>query len=375
MNTTIDDRSAARTRSGTLGEAASADDREALRDSVADLLRRRGGMDSVRKASTLPGRTDEPLWSTLCTEIGVAALLIPERFDGAGASLAETAVVLEELGGSLSPVPAFSTALATVALLLARDDAVAAQILPGIASGGRTATVCWAGAAGWNSPGVIAEGGLLSGTAHYVVDGESADLFVVLADGPGHEPTLHVVAADADGVQVQALPTVDPTRPLATVSFSEAPAQGVASAADLPSRLQACAWALLACEQVGGAQAALDLSVEYAKVRKQFGRAIGSFQALKHRMADMYVLVESARSVARAAIEALVDDAPDAETLAASAHVYCSEAFSSVTGDAIQIHGGIGITWEHDIHLYFKRAQGSSQLFGQPHEALRRLLP
>jgi alkylation response protein AidB-like acyl-CoA dehydrogenase len=176
-------------------------------------------------------------------------------------------------------------------------------------------------------------------------------------------------------VRVEALPTVDPTRPLARIDFVDAPARALASADHLPTQLRTYAWALLACEQVGGAAAALDLSVDYAKVRKQFGRAIGSFQALKHRMADMYVLVESARSLAQAAIQAVATGAADADTLAASAHVYCSEAFSSVTGDAIQIHGGIGITWEHDIHLYFKRAQGSSQLFGQPHEALRSLTP
>ena len=370
MNTTIDDRPVT-----TPGQAVSAEEREALRESVADLIRRRGGMDTVRAASTRPGRTDESLWATLCAEIGVAALPIPEAHDGAGASFAETAVVLEELGRALSPVPAFSTALATAAILLSGDDAVAAQVLPGIASGETKATVCWAGAGGWDTPGVTADGGLLSGTAHYVVDGESADLFVVIAGGAGQQLTLHVVPADADGVLVEALPTVDPTRPLARVGFSDTPAQALASAGDLPGRLRTYAWALLASEQVGGAQAALDLSVEYAQVRKQFGRSIGSFQALKHRMADMYVLVESARSLARAAIDAVVAGAPDAEALAASAHVYCSEAFSSVTGDAIQIHGGIGITWEHDIHLYFKRAQGSSQLFGQPHEALRTLTP
>ncbi|MFZ2242565.1 MAG: acyl-CoA dehydrogenase family protein [Gordonia amarae] len=370
MNTTIDDRPTA-----AIGAAVSAEEREALRDSVADLLRRRGGMDAVRAASTRPGRTDDALWATLCTEIGVAALPIPEDHDGAGASFAETAVVLEELGRALSPVPAFSTALATAAVLLSRDEAVAADVLPRIAAGEISATVCWAASSGWDISGVSAEGGLLSGTAHYVVDGESADLFVVLAGGSGRDLTLHVVPANSDGVLVEALPTVDPTRPLARVSFADTPAQALGSAGDLPARLRSYAWALLACEQVGGAQAALDLSVEYAKVRKQFGRSIGSFQALKHRMADMYVLVESARSLARAAIDAVVAGAPDAETLAASAHVYCSDAFSSVTGDAIQIHGGIGITWEHDIHLYFKRAQGSSQLFGQPHEALLLLRP
>ncbi|MGV9713883.1 acyl-CoA dehydrogenase family protein [Gordonia sp. NPDC003424] len=349
----------------------STEDREALAEAIRDLVRRKADSAAARSAMGQTPRIDRSLWTTLCTEIGVAALPIPEELGGAGATFAETAAVLEELGSSVSPVPVFATALATAALLIA-DDATARQLLPDIASGERIATVCWAGPTGWDRPGVHADAGLLTGEAHYVVDGESADLLVVLA-ASGDGITLHVVDADADGVSVVPLPVMDPGRPMARIDFDEAPAVTIASGADLPHRLRSFAWALLAAEQVGGAAAALDLTVEYTKSRKQFGRIIGSFQALKHRMADMYTLVETSRSIARAAITALVADAPDADELAAAAHVYCSESFATVAGEAIQLHGGIGITAEHDIQLYFKRAHGSSQLFGQPHEVVAEL--
>ncbi|MDL9936189.1 acyl-CoA dehydrogenase family protein [Gordonia sp. ABSL1-1] len=349
---------------------ASAQDREALAASVRDLIRRRGDSASVRAAMAGDGRTDAALWSTLCTEIGVAALAIPESYDGAGASFAETAAVLEELGAALSPVPALGSAvLATAAILIADDPDSSARLLPGMAAGERTAALCWAGAGGWDTTDVRADAGLLSGTAHFVIDGEVADTLLVIASG-GEAITLHEVDADADGITVTPLPTMDPTRPLSSVTFDDVASVVIPAPADLTARLRALGWALLASEQVGGAQAALDLTVDYTGSRKQFGRTIGSFQALKHRMADMYVLVETARSIARAAVDAVVTGAPDAADLARAAHVYCSEAYTSVTGEAIQLHGGIGITWEHDIQLYFKRAHGSAQLLGAPSRAV-----
>ncbi|MHC3002875.1 acyl-CoA dehydrogenase family protein [Gordonia sp. GN26] len=351
--------------------AISAEEREALAEAVRDLLRRRGDTASVRKAMASPGRVDRGLWETLCTEIGVAALPIPEDAGGAGASWAELAAVLEELGATLSPVPAFgSSVLATGAILLAQDDDTASQLLPALAAGEKTAALCWAGERGWETPGVRADAGLLSGTAHFVVDAESADTLLVLASGPGEPVTLHSVAADAAGVTVSPLPLLDPTRALASVRFDEVASTAIPAPADLAARLRTLGWALLSAEQVGGAQRALDLTVEYTKSRKQFGRTIGSFQALKHRMADMYVLAETARSISRAAVAAVAADDPEASELALAAHVYCSEAYRRITGDAVQLHGGIGITWEHDIQLYFKRAQASSQMLGAPHLAV-----
>lgn len=353
------------------------DELSALADAVRDVVRRHGGSAAVRAALTAPRRYDAPLWQILATQIGVAALAIPEQYDGAGASIRETAVVLEALGETLSPVPLFSTSLAVGAVLAANDDALSARLLPALAAGERTATLCWAGPAGWELPGVVAEAGLLSGTAEYVIDGESADTLLVLAvagdPATSSRVTLHEVPADTPGVTVTPLPVLDPTRPLSRVGFDQTPSQTVAAPADLPDRLRTLAWALLSAEQVGGAARALELTVEHTTARKQFGRVLAEFQALKHAMADMYVLVEAMRSMSAAAVTAVASGAPDAAELAAAAHVYCSEGYVTVTGQAIQLHGGIGITAEHDIGLFFKRAQADAQLFGPPHRALARL--
>lgn len=347
----------------------SAEEREALRETISALLRQRSDSAAVRATMASTPRIDRALWHTLSTEIGVAALPIPEEYGGAGASFVETAVVLEELGGSLSSVPVYSSALATAALIESGDDDAASRLLPGIAAGEQVVALCWADTAGWSSPGVRAEAGLLSGTAHYVLDGECADHLIVLA-GTDAGPTVHEVDARAEGITITPLPVLDPTRPLSRIAFDNVPATSITARSGMIGALRAAAWALLSAEQVGGAARALDLTVSYSRERRQFGRAIGSFQALKHRMADMYALVETSRSISKAAIDALAFGSADAAELAAAAHVHCSEAYATVAGEAIQLHGGIGITWEHDIQLYFKRAQSSSQLFGQPHEIL-----
>ncbi|MEZ5211061.1 acyl-CoA dehydrogenase family protein [Gordonia sp. (in: high G+C Gram-positive bacteria)] len=342
---------------------------DALGAAVRDAIARRGGRTAVREAITRPGRYDDELWRLLAGHIGVAALAVPEKYDGAGASLREAAVVVEALGESLAPVPMLSSAVVTTGTLLAAgDDDTCARLVPDLAAGTRTAALCWAGPAGWDAPGVTAEAGLLSGTAEYVIDGESADTFLVLA-GPSR-PTLHEVPADGPGVTVTPLPVLDATRPLARVCFDQTPAHTIGSPPGLPGRIRTLAWALLSAEQVGGAARALALTVEHTRTRKQFGRELASFQALKHAMADMYVLVETMRSMSAAAVAAASDDDPQAAELAAAAHVYCSEGYVSVTGQAIQLHGGIGITAEHDIGLYFKRAQADAQLFGSPRRAL-----
>ncbi|MFT4127091.1 MAG: acyl-CoA dehydrogenase family protein [Gordonia sp. (in: high G+C Gram-positive bacteria)] len=356
----------------TLAEPISAEERRALRESIATLLARRSDSTAVRAAIAATPRCDRGLWQALAGEIGVAALPIPADFGGAGATFVESAVALAETGAALAVVPAFSAALATAALLATEETDAAARLLPGVAAGESIIGLCWAGEHGWAAPGVTAEAGLLSGTAHYVVDGEVADHFLVLAATSGGV-TVHDVPAAADGVTVTPRPVVDPTRPLASVTFDDVDATMITAPGDIAARLHTAAWALLSAEQVGGAARALASTVRYTKERKQFGRTIGSFQALKHRLAHMYVLVETARSMSAAAVDAVVAGSPDAAELAASAHVYCSEAFATVTGEAIQLHGGIGITWEHDIHLYFKRAHGSSQLFGQPHEVVAQL--
>lgn len=345
------------------------DELDALTDAVRDVCRRHGGPAAVREAITRPGRYDDALWQTLAAQIGVAALAVPEQYDGAGATVRESAAVLEVLGETLSPVPMLSSAvLAAGALLASGDDDACARLLPALAAGETRAALCWAGPAGWQHPGVEADAGLLTGTAEYVIDGESADAFLVLAGG-GSRITLHHVAADAPGITVTALPVLDPTRPLARVQFDQVPSDAVPAPADLAERLRTLAWALLSAEQVGGAARALALTVEHTSSRKQFGRELATFQALKHTMADMYVLVETMRSMSKAAVDAVAAEAPNAAELAAAAHVYCSEGYVTVTGEAIQLHGGIGITSEHDIGLFFKRAQADAQLFGAPHTA------
>ena len=346
------------------------EEQAALRAAVRDLLRRQSGSAAVRKAIRTDTRYDPALWTRLCQEIGVAALAVPEQFDGVGAGFMECHVVQEELGRTLTPSPMLGSAvLATQALLISADSDACGRLLPGIAAGQSTVAVCWAGAAGWASPGVRAEGDLLSGEAHYVLDGDHADALLVLA-ADGERVALYEVAGDAPGVTRAARPIMDPTRGLSTVHFDEVAATALRTPEDLVPRLTAAAMVAVSAEQVGAAQAVLDLTVAYTKDRKQFGRAIGSFQALKHRMADMYVLVQSMRSISWAAADAYANASADAAQQATIAKVYCSEAFCHVAGEAIQLHGGIGITWEHDAQLYFKRAHGSAQLFGQPTEHL-----
>jgi alkylation response protein AidB-like acyl-CoA dehydrogenase len=323
--------------------------------------------DAVR---TLLARTPpEEAWPRLCSEIGVAGLAVPTEYGGAGAGLPELCVVMEELGRTLADTPMLGSAvLATTALLTSGDAEACGRLLPGIAEGTTTAALVWAGSDGrWepDSPACVERGGGLSGEAHYVLDGATADVLLVAArtaDGVGLfevEPA-HVVRAAAT--------TMDLTRPLATVTLDAAPGRRIGTA-DL-SHVRDVALVALAAEQAGAAARCLELTVEYTKQRVQFGRPIAAFQALAHRMADLHVAVETARSASWAAARARPDELP---LLAGVAKTHCSEAFCTVAGEMIQLHGGIAITWEHDAHRYFKRAHGSAQLFGQPHEHVRRL--
>jgi alkylation response protein AidB-like acyl-CoA dehydrogenase len=343
------------------------DEQRGLRDSVRSLLAKRSTSASVRTAMASERGYDEQLWAQLCEQIGIAALSIPEKFGGIGAGAVETAIVMDELGRTLTPSPLLGSAVLGAQLLLALDDADACErLLPRIAEGG-VAALAWAGADGhWQQPAISASGDSLTGEAHFVLDGDLAEILLVAATDE-HGTGVYEIDPSADGVVRMHTPTMDPTRRLATASLSGVHGQRIgsadASAALAQARDAACI--ALAAEQVGAAERILELTVEYSKVRVQFGRPIGSFQALKHRMADLYVLVQAARSAAYAAAAGAVD--------ASVAKVYCSEAFATVAGEAIQLHGGIAITWEHDAHLYFKRAHGSAQLFGQPAEYVHRM--
>jgi alkylation response protein AidB-like acyl-CoA dehydrogenase len=308
-----------------------------LQDAVRSLLSKRS---DARTAIEQPHGYDEALWQVLCEQIGVAALAIPEQYGGAGATLGETHVVMLELGRLLTPSPLLSSVLSSQ-LLLALDDADScARLLPRIAHGA-----------------VAAFAQLDDGdTAHFVLDGDIAEILLV-SDGT----SVHEV--DPSSAARTHTPTMDPTRRLATVTARElGPRLG--SADVVPSALDRAAIALSA-EQVGAAERILELTVQYSKDRVQFGRPIGSFQALKHRMADLHVLAESARSASFAAVQGAVSPSV--------AKAYCSEAFFTIAAECIQLHGGIAITWEHDAQLYLKRAHGSSQLFGSPDDHVRRL--
>jgi alkylation response protein AidB-like acyl-CoA dehydrogenase len=306
------------------------EERQLLRETVAALVDKHASPAAVREAMASERGYDESLWKLLCEQVGAAALVVPEELGGAGGELADAAVVLEELGKALVPTPLLGTTLAELALLAAGEPD--ADALEGLAEGTKIGTVVF-------DPG-------------YVVNGDVADV-VIAANGTTLSRWTNFTAHRIEAMDLtRRLARIDPTD---TADIGADP--GLADIAAI----------LLAAEQIGAATKCLDLTVEYTKDRVQFGRPIGSFQALKHRMADLYVAVQSARAV--------VDDAvaePSA-TSAALARVAASEAFSKVAGEAVQMHGGIAITWEHDIQLYFKRAHGSAQLLGPPQEHLRRL--
>jgi alkylation response protein AidB-like acyl-CoA dehydrogenase len=306
------------------------EERELLRETVAALVDKHASPAAVREAMASERGYDESLWKRLCEQVGAAALVVPEELGGAGGELADAAVVLEELGKALVPTPLLGTTLAELALIAA--DEPDAETIERLAEGTSIGTVVF--------------------DSGYVVNGDVADV-VVAADGTRLTRWTTFTAHRAD--------TMDLTRRLARVEAKDSADIGA------DPGIAGIAAILLAAEQVGAATKCLDLTVEYTKDRVQFGRPIGSFQALKHRMADLYVAVQSARAVVNDAI------AEPSQTSAALARVAASEAFSKVAAEAVQMHGGIAITWEHDIQLYFKRAHGSAQLLGPPREHLRRL--
>ncbi len=360
------------------------DEQAALRQSVAALLEKKSDSEAIRAAISSEDGYDPALWSTLVEQIGAAALSIPEEFDGAGATWVETHLVCEELGRRLTPSPMLGSAvLAAQAVLAAGDADASARLLPGIAAGEQVA-LCWAGLDGWAAPGVRADSATLTGPAHHVLGADTATTLLVVAV-TGETVGLFELPADAPGVTITRVPVMDPTRTLSRVEFAAAEATAIPTRASFLPRLRAAAWAAISAEQVGAARAVLDATVQYTQERKQFGRVIGSFQALKHRMAEMYVKAETARSLSYAAAALVahaqaLGDGPEgdaaayaAEIEAAAAKVYCSEALQWIAGESIQLHGGVGITWEYDVQLFFKRAHGTAQLLGQPHEILSAL--
>jgi alkylation response protein AidB-like acyl-CoA dehydrogenase len=310
------------------------------------------------------------------SQLGLQGLAIPEEHGGSGFTYVELIVVLEEMGRSLLCAPYFSTvALAANAILSSGDDAAKKELLPGIASGDAIATLGFTEDNGrWDEGGITTaatragDGWTLDGHKMFVLDGHVANLVVVAARTPAGL-SLFAVDGNAPGLTRTPLATMDQTRKQARLELSGTPARLIGAdggAAPGLSKTLDLAAVALAAEQVGGAQRCLDMSVEYAKQRVQFGRPIGSFQAIKHKCADMLLEVESAKSAAYYAGWAAAEASDELPVVASLAKAYCSDAYFHAAAENIQIHGGIGFTWEHDAHLYFKRAKSSELLLGDP---------
>jgi acyl-CoA dehydrogenase len=299
--------------------------------------------------------TEEAVWKRMAGELGVQGLAIPEKHGGAGYSFAELAVVLEEAGRALCAgglLPA--VVLAAHTLLLAGDE----RYLPGIADGSRRATVAFGG-------DVRARGGTLSGTAEFVLDGAVADLVLARAGD-------RLYACEPDAASRLSLRVLDESRPQARIEFHDTPATPIGSA-DIVPRVLDIGRAALAAEQVGGIAHALEATVAYVGQRRQFGRPIGSFQAVKHRLAALLVEYEAARSAAAYAIACVASESPELPVAAAAAATVCTGAYRLAVAEYVQLHGGTGFTWEHPAHRYVRRARADEVLFGTPQDHTKRL--
>ncbi|MBY8339831.1 acyl-CoA/acyl-ACP dehydrogenase [Streptomyces spinosirectus] len=367
-------------------------EQEEIRRTLRELLHKRCGPEELRAALDTPAGHDPALWTALADRLGLPGLALPEEYGGAGCSVTELALAAEETGRALAPSPFLATAALATPLVRALGTAAQrADLLPRIANGTLTATLAvpgtalatalaltgdnggeWAG--GGRAGGVQArragEGWRLYGQAEQVLDGHSAGLLLVAAHTGGYARSrtlLFLVPGDADGVVRTRQTALDATRPQARVQLRDVRAELLgedgAEVLGALARTGDTAAAVLACEAVGAADRTLERTVEYVLQREQFGRAIGSFQAVKHRLADVYVRVQAARSAAYYAAWA----AAHGERVGALALAQALEALRTAAAEGIQLHGGIGFTWEHEAHLYFKRAAGDDLLFGPVH--------
>lgn len=351
---------------------ALSDDQRVIQEAARDFLADAASADVVRAAVDGATGFDENLWQSLAEGMGFTGLMVPESHGGLGLGAVEMALVLEETGRCLAPVPFFETAvLAVQSVLAAGNEGQRATLLPRLASGTRAS---FAGTA--DRPTL--SGGRLTGTANFVTFAHVAELIVVATA----DDSLVVLEAGMPGLVIEPLPGLDRTRRFARLTFDCAVTPDMVlgapgGAKDAIERILTIGAGLLAAEQTGAAQYSLDTTVDYAGQRVQFGRLIGSFQAYKHMLADMMLLVEASRSAAYYAAAAIDENG---EEMAEACHVareYVSDACRSVTGDAIQLHGGIGFTWEHHAHLYFKRARATTSWLGSPdqhREAIARII-
>jgi alkylation response protein AidB-like acyl-CoA dehydrogenase len=362
---------------------AFSDEQEELRRTVRAFLADTSPETEVRRLMETPEGFDRALWRRMGTELGLQGLAVPEEYGGAGCGPVEVGVVMEEMGRALLCAPFLSSAvLATTTLLRCDDEDARKRLLPGLASGDLVATLALTeDSARWDAEGVqlsareSAGGWLLTGHKMFVLDGATADVILTVArtgDGIG----VFWVDGDAAGLNREPLATMDPTRRQARLDYHDVRATRLRTHGDgwdLVSEVLDRAAVAVAAEQVGVASRALDMAVEYAKVRHQFGRAIGSFQAVKHLLADVLLEVESARAAAHYALLAAENEDVELPAVASLAKAFCSDACVQAAAENIQVHGGIGFTWEHPAHLYLKRAKTSQLLFGDPAHHRERL--
>ena len=355
------------------------DTERALADSLSSLLADRGSLDKVLARTESAETYDDGLWQTVAGDLGLAGLLIPERDGGAGASYREVCSAAEALGSFVAPVPFLGSAVVATAALLSVASGIS-DLLRRMADGSVTVTLAvpFAGAPGGPFPASVrvagpkpgdAQTGIarLRGTVRGVADALPATVLLVPADGVPQ--ALYLVDMSDPGVAKAPVVSLDMTRQLCDLSFDDAPGRLIASGAAASQAVDAALTAgagVLAAEQVGVAQRCLDMTLAYVKERRQFARPVGSFQALKHRLADVWVAVSQARAASRYAAACLASGDPDAKVAVAIAKAYCSEAAVHAAQECVQLHGGIGFTWEHPAHLYLKRAKADSVGFGTP---------
>lgn len=361
------------------------EDQEQFRTSLRRLLQERAPLTHVRECIADAG-WDVKLWALLTAEMGVPGLHVAERDGGSGFSHLESAIVAEELGRMLSAVPFLSTCAAMEAVRRCGSPGQRSELLPSLASGERVGTLAVTVPADVTAGAVVASDGTLTGTLPTVADGAIADLFVVPATDVDGAVALHVVDAAASGLRVEPLASLDLVRPVARLVLDSTPATRLLeSSPDAISLTIDTVRALLAFEALGAARASLDLATEYAKTRTQFNRPIGSFQAVKHKLAEMAIEIDATEAAAMFAVLQLTLEAaaqPGSPELARAraelsasapiAKAQAAETLRRCAGDSIQVHGGIGFTWEHDAHLYFRRAKSTEVVLGST-DALRDL--
>ncbi|MBY0291494.1 acyl-CoA dehydrogenase family protein [Mycolicibacterium gadium] len=356
-------------------EFALSGEHEDFRRIIRRFVSERSPMPTVRQAVATERGYDRDLWSCMAEELGLVGLVIPQEYGGAGATMIEAAVAMEELGRGLVPSPLFATvALGVVPMLLMADEQQKKNLLPQMAAG-TTTTATALGEPGAGGSGPVAMRAVsngdtvtLTGTKVQVIDGHSADIILVLALPPGEstEPQFYVVDGSAAGLDRSRVATLDITRPMATLAFDAVSAVPLAgdSAATSVQHVLAVAKTLLAAEMVGGIDGAMCMSVDYAKLRHQFNRPIGSFQAIKHRCAEMAIELDSARAVTLYAAQLAATDDSGLAKVAAMAAATAAAGFDFTASWNLQIHGGIGFTWDHDAHLYYRRAKADRVLLG-----------